>query len=102
MVVLVACESRQVEHDDEVHAALVQAAEREQLLKLAAVGRLRTLAFLVKAFEDLVALAAAVLFARAELRRQAQVLGLLLRADANVDDRPTMVGSVDPFAGLGK
>jgi predicted kinase len=48
-------------------AAFVQAAERQQLLKLAAVRRLRALAFLVEAFENVVALTAAVLFARAEL-----------------------------------
>ena len=87
MVVLVAREARQVEHDHEMDAALVQAAEREQLLKLAAVRRLRALAFLVEAFEDLVALTAAVLLAGTELGRQAEVLGLLLRADANVDHR---------------
>ena len=83
----VAREARQVEHDDEVDAALVQTAVREQALKLAAVRRLRALAFLVKALEHIVALAAAVLLARAELCRQAEVLGLLLRADANVDHR---------------
>jgi len=41
--------------------ALVQAAEGEQVLKLAAIRGLCALAFLVKAFEDLVALAAAIL-----------------------------------------
>src|SRR5262249_5172365 len=75
------------EHDDKVDAALVQPAEREQVLELAAIRGLGALAFLVKAFEDLVALAAAVLFARAKLGRQAEILGLLLRADANVDHR---------------
>jgi len=87
VVVLVAREACQVEHDDEVHAALVQAAERQQLLKLAAIRGLRALAFLVEAFENVVALKAAVLFARAELGRQVEVLGLLLRADANLDHR---------------
>jgi hypothetical protein len=57
--------------------ALVQAAKREQLLKLAAVRGLGTFAFFVEAFENVVALAAAVLFARAELGWQAKVLGLL-------------------------
>jgi hypothetical protein len=61
--------------------ALVQAAEREQLLQLTAVRRLRALAFLVETFEDLVALATAVLLAGAKLGRQAEILGLLLRAD---------------------
>jgi hypothetical protein len=54
-------------------------AEREQLLKLAAVRRLRALVFLVEAFENFVALSAAVLFTRAKLRWQTEVLGLLLR-----------------------
>jgi hypothetical protein len=43
-----------------MHAALVQAAVREQFLKLAAIRGLGALAFFVEAFEDLVALAAAV------------------------------------------
>ena len=87
VVVLVAREARQVEHDHEMHAALVQPAEREQVLKLAAIRGLGALAFLVEAFEDFVALAAAVLLAGAKLGRQAEILGLLLRADANVDHR---------------
>jgi hypothetical protein len=82
VVVLVPCEARQVEHDHELDAALIQPAEREQVLKLAAVGRFGAFAFLVEAFEDFVSLAAAVLLARAKLRRQAQVLGLLLRLPA--------------------
>ena len=60
MVVLVAREARQVEHDHEMDAAFVQPAEREEILKLAAVGGLGAFAFLVKAFEDLVTLAATV------------------------------------------
>ena len=87
VVVLVPREARQVEHDDEVHAALVQPTECEQILKLAAIRGLRALAFLVKAFEDLVALATAVLLAGTKLGRQAEVLGLLLRAHAHVDHR---------------
>ena len=70
-----------------MHAALVQPAVREQVLKLAAISGLGALAFLVEAFEDLVALAAAVLLAGAELGRQAEILGLLLRAHANVNHR---------------
>jgi hypothetical protein len=58
---------------------LFKPAKRDQLLKLAAVGGLGALAFLVEAFENLVALAAAVLHARAALGRQAEVLGLILR-----------------------
>jgi hypothetical protein len=54
VVVLVAREARQVEHDHEVHAALVQPAEREQGLKLAAIGGVGALAFFVEAFENLV------------------------------------------------
>jgi len=68
-----------------VHAALVQAAVREKVLELTAVRGLGALAFLVKPFEDFVALAVAVLFARAELRWQTEILGLLLRADAYVN-----------------
>jgi hypothetical protein len=37
VVVLVPRKSGQVEHDDEVHATLVQPAVREQVLKLAAI-----------------------------------------------------------------
>jgi hypothetical protein len=87
VVVLVARKAREVEHDHKVHAALIQPTVREQVLELAPISGLGALAFLVEAFEDLVALAAAVLFARAELRWQTEVLGLLLRADANVDHR---------------
>jgi hypothetical protein len=57
-----------------VDAALVQSAEREQVLKLATVGGLGALAFLVEPFENFVALAAAVLLARAQLGRQAEIL----------------------------
>jgi hypothetical protein len=38
VIVLVAGEARQVEHDHEVDASLVQPTAREQVLKLAAVG----------------------------------------------------------------
>jgi hypothetical protein len=48
-----------------MHAAFIQTAVREQVLKLAAVRGLGALAFLVKAFEDLIALAAAVLSSQA-------------------------------------
>jgi hypothetical protein len=50
VIVLVAGEARQVEHDHEVDASLVQPTAREQVLKLAAVGRLGALAFFVEAF----------------------------------------------------
>ena len=52
MVVLVSREARQVEHDHEVHAAFVQPAVREQVLKLAAIRGLGALAFLVEPFEN--------------------------------------------------
>jgi hypothetical protein len=55
VVVLVPREARQVEHDHEMDAALIQPAEREQVLKLAAVGGLGALAFHVEAFEDFIA-----------------------------------------------
>src|SRR5258705_10105511 len=87
MVVLVPREARQVEHDHEMHAALIQPAVREQVLKLAAIRGLGALAFLVKAFEDLIALAAAVLLTGTELGGQAEIFGLLLCAHANVDHR---------------
>jgi hypothetical protein len=48
VVVLVAREAREVEHDHEVHTALVQPAERQQGLKLTAVGGLGAFAFLVE------------------------------------------------------
>jgi hypothetical protein len=67
-VVLVARGARQAEYlsggskyHHEMYATLVQPSVREQVLKLAAIRGLRALAF-VEAFEDLVALAAAVLF----------------------------------------
>ena len=87
VVVLVPREARQVEHDHEMHSALVQPAVRQQVLKLAAIRGLRALAFLVKAFEDLVALAAAVLLTSTELGGQAEIFRLLLRAHANVNHR---------------
>jgi hypothetical protein len=70
-----------------MHATLVQPTVREQVLKLAAIRRLRALAFFVEAFEDLVSLPATVFFAGAKLGRQTEILGLLLRADANVNHR---------------
>ena len=56
-------------------------------MKLAAIRGLGALAFLVEPFENFVALAAAVLLAGAKLGCQAEILGLLLRADANLDHR---------------
>jgi hypothetical protein len=47
----------------------------------------------VESFEDFVSQAATVLFARGKPCRQAEILGLLLRADANVDDRADMVSA---------
>ncbi len=86
VVVLVPREARQVEHDHEVDAALVRAAERQQPLQFGAVRRLRALALFLEAREDVEPFATAVVFAGAELGRETQVLGLLLRADADVDD----------------
>ena len=56
----------------------------------------------LEAFENLVALPAAVLLAGAELGRQTEILGLLLRADANVDHRADHLGSLAPFPAAGK
>jgi hypothetical protein len=53
-----------------MHAALVQPAERQQVLKLAAIRGLGALALLVEAFEDFVSVAAAVLLAGPKLCRQ--------------------------------
>jgi hypothetical protein len=78
-----------------VDLALVGAAVLEKTLKLAAVRRLRALAFFVEALEDLVALASAVLLAAAKLCRQAEILrghrlGMSLRllkfSGGSVDD----------------
>jgi hypothetical protein len=87
VVVLLPRKSRQVEDDDELDGSLVLAAELEQLLELGAVGGFRALAFLAEAREHFEALALAVLLAGLELRRQTEVLGLLLGADAHVDHR---------------
>src|SRR5260370_38213178 len=86
MVVLLPGEPREVGHDDEVGFALVGAAVVQQLLQFGAVCGVRALAFLPEPLDDFVSLTPAVLLACAELRPQAQILGLLLRAHANVDD----------------
>jgi hypothetical protein len=49
-----------------------------------------------------VALAAAVLFASAKLGRQAEILGLLLCADANVDHRADHCWQRRSIRGLGQ
>ena len=59
----------------------------QQCQELTAVRGLGALAFFVEAFEDLVALTTAILFAGTELGRQTEVLGLFLCADAYVDHR---------------
>ena len=63
------------------------AAVLQQCLELTAIRGPGALAFFVEAFEDLVTVPAAVLLAGSELGRQTEVLGLFLRADANVDYR---------------
>ena len=102
VVVLLAREPREVEDDDEVNLALVRPAVLQQSLQLTAVGGLCALAFFLEPFEDLVALPAAVLFARTKLRGQAEVLGLLLRADANVDHRADHRRQLRPIRGRGQ
>ena len=102
VVVLLAGEPREVVHDHEVNLALVRPAVLQQILKLTAVRGLGALAFFVEPFEDLVALAAAILFAGAQLRWQAEVLGLLLRADANVDHRADHQRQIRPNRGRGQ
>lgn len=82
----VAREAREIEDDDEVDLALVRAAEGQKSLQLGAVRGLGALALFLESLEDLEPFAVAVLFAGPELGRQAEVLGLLLGADADVDD----------------
>ena len=65
--------------------ALVDAAVLQQLLELGANRGLGALALLPEPLEDFVAFTLAVLLARTELRRQTEVLRLLLRAHADVD-----------------
>jgi len=59
----------------------------QELLELCPIRRLRTLAFFAESGKDVEAVALAVLLTSLELRRQAQVLGLLFRANTDVDDR---------------
>jgi hypothetical protein len=61
MVVLLPREAREVVHDNEVDFALARPAVLQQRLELRPVRRLRTLALFVEAFEDFVAVPAAVL-----------------------------------------
>jgi hypothetical protein len=63
VIVLLACETREVVYDEEVDLALVRPAVLQQRLELCPVGRLRALAFFVEPLEDLVAVPAAVLLA---------------------------------------
>ena len=69
-----------------MNLALVRPAVLEEPLQLRAVGGLCALPFFPEPLENFVALSTAVLLARAKLRRQAQILGLLLRTHADVDD----------------
>ena len=99
VVVFLPREAREVVHDHEVDLALVRSAVLQQRLELTAVRGLGALALFVEAFEDLVALPAAVLLAGPELGRQTEVLGLLLRADANVDHRADHLRQLRPIVG---
>ncbi|HEX7087151.1 MAG TPA: hypothetical protein VF198_12365 [Vicinamibacterales bacterium] len=99
VVVLLPREPREVVHDDEMDLALVRSAVLQQRLQLAADRRLGALALFVEALADLVAVPAAVLLAGAELRGQTEVLGLFLRADANVDHRADHLGQLSPVSG---
>ena len=102
VVVLLAGEPREVVHDHEVNLALACPAVLQQVLKLTAVGGLGALAFLVESFEDLVALAATVLVASAQLCRKAEVLGLLFGAHANVDHCADHQRQIRPNRGRGQ
>ena len=99
MVVLLARKARQVVNDHEVNLALVGSAVLQQRLELAAVRGLGALALFVKSFEDVIALPAAVLLARPELRGQTEVLGLFLRTDPYVDHRADHLGQLSPVSG---
>src|SRR5262245_11216703 len=87
VIVLLTCEPREVVHDDEVNLALVSPAVLQQVLQFAPVRRLGALTLLMEALENFEAVASAVLFAGTQLGGQTEVLGLLFRADANVDHR---------------
>src|SRR3954468_3092854 len=67
--------------------SFVRPAELQQFLEFGAVGGLRALPFLAESREDVEGQALAVVLAALQLRRQTQVLGLLLGADAHVDYR---------------
>jgi hypothetical protein len=71
-----------------VDLAFVGAAVLQQRLELTAVRGLGALAFLVEAFENLVALPTAVLLAGTERGRQTEVLRLLLRAIDYIQSAP--------------
>ena len=77
----------------------MRAAVLQQRLELRTIRCLGALPFFVKASEDLVALPAAVLLAGAELGRQTEVLGLFLRADANIDHRADHLGQRSAIIG---
>ena len=74
MVVLLPREARQIEDNDELHLALVRAAELQQLLQLGSISALRALAFLAESRDDLEALTLAILLAGLQLRRQTEVV----------------------------
>ena len=67
-----------------------------KILQFAALGRLDALALRMEVLEDFEAVPPAILFAGAKLRRQTEVLGLLLRADANVKEDEHRQGSARP------
>ena len=97
MIVLFASESRQVEDHDERHSAFVRPAEVEELLEFGAIRGLRALAFLAESCENFEPLTLAVFLARLQLRGQTQILGLLFRADPDVDDRADQLRQLRPL-----
>src|SRR6266542_926048 len=99
MVVLFARKARQVVHDHEMDLALVRASVLEQLLQLGTIRRLGALAFFLEAVQYLEPFAAAVFLARAELRRQTEVLRLLLRAHADVNHGADHRSQLRPIRG---
>jgi hypothetical protein len=97
VIVLFASELRQVEDDDELHPALVRPAEVQELLEFGAIGGLGTAAFFADSCENFEALTLAVFLAGLQLRGQTQILGLLFRADADVDDRADHLRELRPL-----
>jgi hypothetical protein len=102
VVVLLTRKAGEVEDDDELHLALVRPAVLQQLLQLRTICGLGTFTLFFESFEHFEALAAAVLLARSELSREAQILRLSRIRDADVDDCPDHRRKIRPILGHGQ